>query len=175
VQSLGATFLEIDLGVDAEAAGGYAKELTPEQIDKQRRFMVDAIGASDVVITTALVPGRPAPLLITQEAVAAMRPGSVIVDLAAEAGGNCALTQRDQTIVSPNGVRIIGQTNLPATMPYHASQLYSRNVYALLGVLVKDNALALDMNDEIVRGTTIVHDGNIVHKPTLDAIGAGAS
>lgn len=175
VQSLGATFLEIDLGVDAEAAGGYAKELTPEQLDKQRQFMVDAIGASDVVITTALVPGRPAPVLITEEAVAAMRPGSAIVDLAAEAGGNCALTKRDEVVVSPNGVQIIGQTNIPSTMPYHASQLYSRNVNALLGVLVKDNALTLDMDDEIVRGTTIVHDGQIVHKPTLDALGAAAS
>ena len=175
VQSLGATFLEIDLGVDAEAAGGYAKELTPEQLDKQRQFMVDAIGASDVVVTTALVPGRRAPVLITEEAVAAMRPGSVIVDLAAEAGGNCALTKRDETVVSPNGVRILGQTNIPSTMPYHASQLYSRNVNALLGVLVKDNALALDMDDEIVRGTTIVHGGQIVHKPTLDALNAGAA
>lgn len=175
VQSLGATFLEIDLGVDAEAAGGYAKELTPEQLDKQRQFMVDAIGASDVVITTALVPGRRAPVLITQEAVAAMRPGSVIVDLAAEAGGNCALTKPNETVVSPNGVRIVGETNIPSTMPYHASQLYSRNVNALLGVLVKDNALVLDMDDEIVRGTTIVHNGQIVHKPTLDALNAGAA
>lgn len=175
VQSLGATFLEIDLGVDAEAAGGYAKELSPEQLDKQRQFMVDAIGASDVVITTALVPGRRAPVLITQEAVAAMRPGSVVVDLAAEAGGNCALTKRDQTVISDNGVQIIGQTNLPSTMPHHASQLYSRNVHALLGVLVKDNALALDMNDEIVRGTTIVHNGEVVHKPTLDAMAGAAS
>src|SRR5579872_614117 len=175
VQSLGATFLEIDLGVDAQAAGGYAKELTPEQIDKQRKFMVDAIGASDVVITTALVPGRPAPVLITEEAVAAMRPGSVIVDLAAEAGGNCALTVPGKTIISPNGVQIIGQTNLPSTMPYHASQLYSRNVNALLGVLVKDNALALDMDDEIVRGTTIVLNGQITHKPTLDALAGAAS
>ena len=175
VQSLGATFLEIDLGVDAQAAGGYAKELTPEQIDKQRQFMVDAIGASDVVITTALVPGRPAPVLITQEAVAAMRPGAVIVDLAAEAGGNCALTKRDETVVSPNGVQIVGKTNIPSTMPYHASQLYSRNVHALLGVLLKDGALTLDMNDEIARGTTIVHEGTIVHQPTIDALGIGAA
>jgi NAD(P) transhydrogenase subunit alpha len=175
VQSLGATFLEIDLGVDAEAAGGYAKELTAEQLEKQRKFMVDAIGASDVVITTALVPGRPAPLLITEEAVAAMRPGSVIVDLAAEAGGNCALTKRDQTVISPNGVQILGQTNLPSTMPHHASQLYSRNVHALLGVLVKENALNFDMEDEIVRGTTIVRGGSIVHKPTLDALAGAAS
>lgn len=174
VQSLGATFLEIDLGVDAQAAGGYAKELTPEQIAKQRQFMVDAIGGSDVVITTALVPGRPAPVLITEEAVAAMHPGAVIVDLAAEAGGNCALTVRDQTVVSPNGVQILGQTNLPSTMPYHASQLYSRNVYALLSHMLKDGALAMDMNDEITRGTTIVHEGAIVHQPTLDALGTGA-
>lgn len=175
VQSLGATFLEIDLGVDAQAAGGYAKELTPEQIERQRTFMIDAIGASDVVITTALVPGRPAPLLISQEAVAAMRAGSVIVDLAAEAGGNCALTRRDETVRSANGVQIIGQTNLPATMPYHASQLYSRNVNALLAVLIKDGAMQLDMNDEVLRGTTIVHDGTIVHQPTLDALAAGAA
>jgi NAD(P) transhydrogenase subunit alpha len=175
VQSLGATFLEIDLGVDAEAAGGYAKELTPEQLDKQRRFMVDAIGASDAVITTALVPGRRAPLLITEEAIAAMRPGAVIVDLAAEAGGNAALTKPNETVVTPNGVTIIGQTNLASTMPYHASQLYSRNVAALLGDLVKDGALNLDMNDEIVRGTTIVDRGRIVHQPTLDALGTGVA
>ena len=162
VQSLGATFLEIDLGADAEGAGGYAKELTPEQIAKQRQFMVDHIGASDVVITTALVPGRPAPLLITEEAVAAMAPGSVIVDLAAEAGGNCALTTADQTVVTPNGVHIIGRTNLPATMPQHASQLYSRNVQALLDALVKDGALVLDPADEIARGTTIVRNGEVV-------------
>ncbi len=175
VQSLGATFLEIDLGVDAQAAGGYAKELTPEQIEKQRQFMVDAIGASDVVITTALVPGRPAPVLITKDAVAAMHPGAVIVDLAAEAGGNCELTVRDQTVTSPNGVQIIGKTNLPATMPYHASQLYSRNVYALLSNMLKDGSLVFDMDDEITRGTTIVRDGNIVHQPTLDALGIGAA
>jgi NAD(P) transhydrogenase subunit alpha len=171
---LGASFLEIDLGVDAQAAGGYAKELTPEQIDKQRRFMVDAIGGSDVVVTTALVPGRPAPLLITEEAVAAMHPGAVIVDLAAEAGGNCALTKRGETVISPNGVQIIGKMNLPATMPYHASQLYSRNVQALLAQLIKDGQLNLDMNDEITAGTTIVHEGKIVHQPTLDALSTGA-
>jgi proton-translocating NAD(P)+ transhydrogenase subunit alpha len=107
--------------------------------------------------------------------VSAMRPGSVIVDLAAEAGGNCALTRRDETVISPNGVQIVGQTNLPSTMPHHASQLYSRNVHALLGVLVKENQLALDMEDEIVRGTTIVQNGQIVHKPTLDTLAGAAS
>ncbi len=124
--------------------------------------MVDAIGASDVVITTALVPGRPAPVLITEDAVAAMHPGAVIVDLAAETGGNCALTKRGETVITPNGVQILGHLNLPATMPYHASQLYSRNVYALLSPMLKEGALALDMNDEIARGTTIVHEGSIV-------------
>jgi NAD(P) transhydrogenase subunit alpha len=172
VQSLGASFLEIDLGVDAQAAGGYAKELTPEQLEKQRRFMIDAIGASDVVITTALVPGRRAPVLITEEAVAAMHAGAVIVDLAAEAGGNCALTRPGETFVSANGVQIIGQTNLPASMPYHASQLYSRNVHALLSPLIKDGTLTMDMNDEVVRGATLVREGAIVHQPTLDALAA---
>jgi len=174
VQSLGASFLEIDVGADAEGAGGYAKELTQEQIEKQRQFMVKHIGASDVVITTALVPGRPAPLLITEEAIAAMKPGSVIVDLAAEAGGNAALTRKDEVIVTANGVRIIGTTNLAATMPQHASQLYSRNVSALLALLVKDGKFTLDMDDEIVRGTTLVHGGTVVHQPTLTALGAAS-
>ena len=159
VQSLGATFLEIEAASDAEGAGGYAKELTSEQIARQRQFMVDHIGNSDVVITTALVPGRPAPVLITEEAVAAMKPGSVVVDLAAETGGNCALTRKDETVISSGGVRIIGTTNLAATMPYHASALYSRNVYGLLTHLIKDGTLDLDFNDEITRGATLTHDG----------------
>jgi NAD(P) transhydrogenase subunit alpha len=170
VQSLGATFLEFDLGVDAEGAGGYAKELTPEQLDKQRQFMVDAIGASDVVITTALVPGRRAPILITKEAVAAMRPGAVVVDLASEAGGNCELTVPGEVTTTANGVTIIGTYNLPGTMPTHASMLYSRNVFALLGALVKDGALHLDFADEIAKGTTLTHEGKIVHEATLAAL-----
>ena len=168
VQSLGATFLEIDLGADGEGAGGYAKELTAEQIDTQRKFMVQHIGASDVVITTALVPGRRAPLLITQEAVQAMRPGSVIVDLAAEAGGNCAGTKPGEVTVS-QGVTIIGLLNLPGTMPTHASQLYSRNVFTLLQHLMKDAALNLDFSDEITKGTTLTRDGKVLHEPTLAA------
>ena len=172
VHSLGATFLEIDLGVDAQGAGGYAKELTPEQIERQRAFMVQHIGASDCVITTAAVPGRRAPLLITEEAVNAMRPGSVIVDLAAETGGNCALTQPGEVIVH-HGVTIVGTTNLPATMPFDSSRLYSRNVLTLLQHLMKDGALNFDYSDEITRDTTLTHDGEITHKPTLDAL-AGA-
>ncbi|MBV8689334.1 MAG: Re/Si-specific NAD(P)(+) transhydrogenase subunit alpha [Candidatus Eremiobacteraeota bacterium] len=169
VQSLGASFLEIDLGADGEGTGGYAKELSAEQIDKQRRFMLEHIGASDVVITTALVPGVRAPILISEEAVTAMKPGSVIVDLAAEAGGNCALTVPGQTTVA-HGVTIIGQVNLAATLPYHASQLYSRNMFALLQLMIKDGQLNLDLNDEIIKGAMLTHDGEIVHQPTLSAL-----
>jgi NAD(P) transhydrogenase subunit alpha len=159
VQSLGAKFLEFDLGGDAEGSGGYAKELTPEQQDRQRAWMVEQIGANDVVITTALVPGRRAPLLVSEAAVAAMKPGSVIVDLAAEAGGNCALTKPNETIVSPNGVSIIGPVNLASTMPFNASQLYSRNVYALLSPFVKDGALVLDPDDDVVKGACVARNG----------------
>ncbi|MHB8141565.1 MAG: Re/Si-specific NAD(P)(+) transhydrogenase subunit alpha [Vulcanimicrobiaceae bacterium] len=162
VQSLGATFLEFDLG-DAEGTGGYARELTAEQAERQRAWMVEQIGKNDCVITTALVPGRAAPLLVSEAAVAAMRPGSVIVDLAAEAGGNCALTRRDEIFTTENGVTIIGTTNLPSTMPFDASKLYSRNIAALLALFVaKDGTPAIDFNDEIVRGACIAHDGNVL-------------
>jgi NAD(P) transhydrogenase subunit alpha len=170
VQSLGAKFLKIDVGESGEGQGGYAKELSPEALEKQRLGMIKAIGASDVVITTAAVPGRKAPVLISAEAVAAMAPGSVIVDLAAETGGNCELTKAGETVTSPNGVSILGVTNLPSTVPLDASQLYAKNVQTLLDYIIKDGALALDMTDEIVAGTTIVHNGTITHKPTLDAL-----
>ncbi|HLX26305.1 MAG TPA: Re/Si-specific NAD(P)(+) transhydrogenase subunit alpha [Candidatus Cybelea sp.] len=162
VQSLGATFLEFDLGSDAEGAGGYAKELTPEQQERQRAWMVEQIGANDVVITTALVPGRKAPVLISNEAVAAMKPGSVIVDLAAEAGGNCAQTQPDQIVTSRNGVTIVGTTNLPSTMPADASRLYSRNVYALLSPWIKDGALTIDPEDDVAKGAVVAREGSVL-------------
>ncbi len=167
VLSLGAAFLEFDLGGDAEGAGGYAKELTPEQQERQRAWMVEQIGANDVVITTALVPGRKAPVLITEAAVAAMKPGSVVVDLAAEAGGNCALTVTDEIVTSPNGVTIIGTTNLPGTMPADASRLYSRNVFALLSPWIKDGTLAIDPADDVAKGAVIARDG--------EALGRGGS
>ena len=170
VQSLGAQFLEIPIDEDTEGAGGYAKELSAGAAERQRSFMVQQIGGSDVVITTALVPGRRAPLLISAEAVRAMKPGSVIVDLAAEAGGNCELTEPDK-IVTVQGVTIIGTTNLPATVPLYASQLYARNVSALLGLLIKDGQLNLDFDDEITRETCLTHDGKILHKPTLEVLG----
>jgi NAD(P) transhydrogenase subunit alpha len=169
IQSLGAKFLQFDLGVDAQTAGGYAKELTPEQTAKQRELMKNAIAASDAVIATAAIPGRRAPIIITAEAVAAMAPGSVIVDVAAETGGNCELTVPGDIVTFENGVTIVGTLNLPATVATHASQLYARNVQTLLDYLIKDGHLNLDMNDEIVRGTTIVQEGHIVHEPTLAA------
>jgi NAD(P) transhydrogenase subunit alpha len=175
VQSLGAKFLEIDVGESGEGTGGYARELSPEAIEKQRLGMIKAIGAADVVITTAAVPGRKAPILITKEAVAAMAAGSVIVDLAAETGGNCELTVTGETITSENGVTIVGTTNLPSTVAADASQLYSKNVQTLLEYFIKDAAIVLDMTDEIIAGTTLVHDGTIVHQPTLDALAKGSA
>ncbi|HEV2590531.1 MAG TPA: Re/Si-specific NAD(P)(+) transhydrogenase subunit alpha [Gaiellaceae bacterium] len=153
VESLGATFL--DLGIQGEETeGGYARELTPEQQQAQQAELQARIPQFDAIITTAAVPGRPAPKLISAEAVRAMRPGSVIVDLAAETGGNCELTKPGEEIVE-SGVTIVGTTNLPSTMPTHASQLLSRNMASLLGLLVKDGALVLDWDDEIVSGACV--------------------
>jgi NAD(P) transhydrogenase subunit alpha len=153
VESLGATFL--DLGVQGEETeGGYARELTPEQQAAQQAELQARIPQFDAVITTAAIPGRPAPTLVTAEAVRAMRPGSVIVDLAAETGGNCELTEPGQEIVS-SGVTIVGTTNVPSTMPTHASQLLSRNMASLLGLLVVDGNVALDWDDEVVAGTCV--------------------
>jgi NAD(P) transhydrogenase subunit alpha len=153
VESLGATFL--DLGVQGEETeGGYAAELTPEQQAAQQSELQSRIPLFDAVITTAAIPGRPAPKLITAEAVRAMRAGSVIVDLAAESGGNCELTRPGEEIVE-SGVTIVGSTNLPSTMATHASQLLSRNVAALLALIVTDGAVSLDWDDEVVAGTCV--------------------
>src|ERR1700737_3012170 len=140
--------------------------------------MVKAIGASDVVITTAAIPGRRAPILVTAEAVAAMAPGSVIVDLAAETGGNGEGTVPGEVVTRANGVAIVGLLNLPSTLPYDASRLYARNVQALLNYVTKDGALVLDPEDEIVAGTTLPREGKIVNAPTgaaLEGAGAGGS
>ncbi len=169
VNSLGATFVEFDLGVDATGEGGYAKALTPEQEAKQQELLAEYIGGVDIVITTAAVPGRRAPLLVNEDAVRRMKPGSVIVDLAAETGGNCALTESGEVVIK-HGVTIVGTTNLPSTMPFDASTLYSRNVFTLLQLIAKDGTLNLDMSDEIIRGTTLVKDGEIVHEPTQSAL-----
>jgi NAD(P) transhydrogenase subunit alpha len=153
VESLGATFL--DLGVRGEeTAGGYAQELTPEQQAQQQAALQERIPQFDAVITTAAIPGRPAPTLVTAAAVRGMRPGSVIVDLAAETGGNCELTEPGAEI-ERDGITIVGLTNLPATMPTHASQLLSRNVAAVLALIVSDGAVSLDWEDEIVSGACV--------------------
>ncbi len=163
VQSLGARFLQIDLGESAEAAGGYAKELSEEAHRKEQELIAKHVKEADIVITTAAIPGKRAPILITAAMVRTMRPGSVIVDLAAETGGNTDLTQSGETIVTDNGVTIYGETNLPSTLAVHASQLYSRNVASLLALLVKDGQLALDWNDEIVKGAVVTHAGEVKH------------
>jgi NAD(P) transhydrogenase subunit alpha len=156
VESLGATFLELGV-VGEETAGGYARELTPDEQQRQQEALEERIPEYDAVITTALIPGRAAPRLIPAGAVAKMRPGSVIVDLAAEAGGNCELTQPGE-IVEREGVTVIGLTNLPSTMPFHASQLYARNVSSLLQHLAPDGELALDWDDEITAGACVTRE-----------------
>ncbi|MFN8130561.1 MAG: Re/Si-specific NAD(P)(+) transhydrogenase subunit alpha [Solirubrobacteraceae bacterium] len=172
VESLGATFVELDLGEDAEDEGGYAKELTPAQQELQRTKLAEAMADIDVVITTALIPGRPAPLLVTEAAVEGMKPGSVIIDLAGEAGGNCALTEPGETVVK-HDVTIAAPTNLPATMAEHASQLYARNIQALLGLMTgEDGALNLDFDDEIIAGACVTRGGEIVHEGAKAAAGA---
>jgi NAD(P) transhydrogenase subunit alpha len=175
VKSLGAKFLEIDVGESGEGQGGYAKELSSEAIAKQRAAMVKAIGGSDVVITTAAIPGKRAPILVTAEAIEAMAPGSVIVDLAAETGGNVEGTQPGEIVTSANGVTIVGLLNLPSSLAFDASRLYARNVQALLDYVTKDGALALDPDDEIVAGTTITRDGEVVHAATRAALTGGAA
>jgi NAD(P) transhydrogenase subunit alpha len=171
VESLGATFLEFDLGGDLEGAGGYAKELTAEQQQRQQELMAEAIGKVDVVITTALVPGRRAPILVTEEAVKLMKPGSVVVDLAGEAGGNCELSEPGQT-VTVHDVIISAPLNVPSTMAEHASQLYARNIEALLGLMVKDGRLELDFEDEVISGACITRAGEIVNEGAKQAAGA---
>ncbi len=163
VESLGASFLELDVE-GAEGVGGYAVALSEDEHEREQELLALHVAESDVVITTALVPGREAPLLVTEDAVRRMQPGSVVVDLAAEAGGNCALTEPGQTVVR-EGVTIVGELNLPSTMPLHASQMYSRNVMAFLGLLVRDGDLVLDFDDEIVRETCVAHDGRVLKEP----------
>lgn len=170
VESLGAKFVQIDTGADAEAAGGYAREATPEELRKQQEGLNDYIANADVVITTALVPGRPAPKMIPAEAVERMRHGSVIVDLAAETGGNCELTQPGE-IVTEHGVTIIGLLNLPATLPVHASQMYGKVITNFLDLLIKDGRIDLNFEDEIIASMCITHNGEIVQEQTRKMMG----
>ncbi|HET9720100.1 MAG TPA: Re/Si-specific NAD(P)(+) transhydrogenase subunit alpha [Solirubrobacteraceae bacterium] len=175
VESLGAKFLEFDLGGDLEGTGGYAKELTAEQQARQQELMAEAIGKVDVVITTALVPGRRAPILVTARAVELMKPGSVVVDLAGEQGGNCELSQPGETVIE-HGVKIIAPLNLPSTLAEHASALYARNVEALLKLMTGDEGdLALDFEDEVIKGACITRGGEIVHEGAKAAAGSAVS
>ncbi|HEU4930313.1 MAG TPA: Re/Si-specific NAD(P)(+) transhydrogenase subunit alpha [Candidatus Krumholzibacteria bacterium] len=175
IQSLGAKFVELPVeAADAEGKGGYAREMGEEFYRKQRELMARVVAESDVVITTAMIPGKKAPVLITGEMLAAMAPGSVVVDLAAERGGNVDVTRAGETI-QVGGVTLIGPVNLPATMPYHASQMYARNVAAFLQNMIKDGSLALSGDDEIVRETLVTRDGDVVHAAIRERLGLAAA
>ena len=167
VKSLGAKFVET--GVSAEGAGGYARELTAEEKARQQEVLDARIAASDAVITTASVPGRAAPRIVSKAAVERMKAGSVIVDIAAEQGGNCELTQAGETIVH-GGVKIIGPLNLPAALPYHASEMYARNLFNLVKPALPKGELAIDWNDEVFAGAVLTHGGQIKHEATRKAL-----
>jgi NAD(P) transhydrogenase subunit alpha len=163
VRSLGAKFLDVDLGgIATEGGGGYAAELTEEALDRGRDLITKTAAHSDVIVTTAQVPGRPAPRLIRRAAIEAMRPGSVLVDLAAPAGGNCELTQPGQT-QKLNGVTLLAPLNLPAEVPVHASQLYARNILNFLALIVKKGELTIDLADEVLAGACVAHEGKPVN------------
>jgi H+-translocating NAD(P) transhydrogenase subunit alpha len=171
VESLGATFLELNAGLSAAGEGGYARELTAEERQAQQDELAGHISRHDVVITTAQVPGRRPPLLVTEDAVKAMTAGSVIVDMGASAlGGNVAGSRPGETIVTDNGITIIGADNLPASMPTAASNAYSRNISSLLEYITSDGALAIDLGDEIQAGVVITHDGRVVHQGVADLL-----
>jgi proton-translocating NAD(P)+ transhydrogenase subunit alpha len=176
VMSLGAKFAEMPVEAkDAQDAGGYAKAMGEEFTKKQQEFLAGRAKLMDVVITTALIPNQRAPILITEEAVKGMRPGSVVVDLAAEAKGNCTLTEPGKTVVK-HGVTIHGPLNLPSTMAPESSRLYSKNVSSLLLIMLKDGQLTIDPKDDVVKGAMVVNAGQVVHGPTVKAIeGPGAA
>ncbi len=174
VQSLGAKFVSLDLEThDAEDAGGYAKALSDDHLQREQALIAKHVASADVVITTAQIPGRPAPRLITRAMVGAMRPGSVIVDLAAESGGNCEASQPGQT-VTVDGVTVIAPLNLPSELAFHASQMYARNVTALLELLAPKATLNVDMTDEIIRGACVAHGGRVLYPPAAATAAASA-
>jgi NAD(P) transhydrogenase subunit alpha len=177
-ESLGARFVRLKTTIDATGSGGYARELTAEERAAQQAELNEVIANQDVIITTAQVPGRKPPVLVTADAVGAMRSGSVIVDMAAsELGGNCELSRAGETVTSDNGVEIVAPENLPASMPASASQFYARNISALLLNMVKDGALALDLEEEVTRATVITHGGSVVSETVrnlLDRAGGNA-
>jgi H+-translocating NAD(P) transhydrogenase subunit alpha len=170
IQSLGAKF--VDTGVAAEGTGGYARELTADEKAKQQEILDRHIAKADAVITTAAVPGRAAPRIISKNAVAAMLPGAVIVDLAAESGGNCELTVAGETVVTPNGVKILGPRNLPSELARHASQMYARNLLNFLSPAIKEGELAIDWQDEVFAQSVLTHDGQVRHAATAKLLEA---
>lgn len=173
VQSLGGKFVEMQLETNqSEGQGGYAKAMDEDFYRRQRELMARVVAENDVVITTAAIPGKKAPILVTAEMVSGMAPGSVIVDLAAERGGNCELTRPGETIVT-HGVTILGPANLPSDVPYHASQMFAKNVTTFLLHLVKDGKLQVDTSDEITRETLVAQDGQVVHAKVREALGSG--
>jgi NAD(P) transhydrogenase subunit alpha len=174
VQSLGAKFVEMEIAEQTETVGGYATQLSEETHRREVELLHKHAKMSDVIITTALIPGKPAPELITEEMVKDMQPGSVIVDLAAENGGNCTLTEPGADITRYN-VRILGPLNIPSTMPIHASQMYSKNVYNLVSLMVQGGQLKLNFDDEIISGTCITHEGNIVNPAARASVEAALS
>ena len=171
VESLGAKFIEVDSSNDSEGVGdgGYAKETSEDYKNRQQKLIHDHISKSDVVITTALVPGKPAPKLIPESMVNSMKPGSIIMDLASENGGNCELTKKDE-IITLNGVTIDGSSNIPGSMPVHASELYAKNITAFLTYMIEDGELKLNLDDEIISGSMYTHLGEVTHEPTQEAI-----
>ena len=170
VESLGAKFVEVESGSDdGVGEGGYAKETSDEYKQKQQELIREHISLANMVITTALIPGRKAPILIGKDVVDIMKPGSVIMDLAAENGGNCEITEKDK-IVNHNNVIIDGTSNIPATMPVHASELYAKNIAALILYATKDGEINIDLDDEIISGSTYTHGGTVTHEPTKKII-----
>jgi NAD(P) transhydrogenase subunit alpha len=170
IQSLGAKF--VDTGVAADGTGGYARELTAEEKAQQQAILDQHIAKADVVITTAAIPGRAAPRIISKAAVLAMGSGAVIVDLAAESGGNCELTVPGETVVTPNGVKILGPRNLPSELARHASQMYARNLLNFLQPALKNGELAIDWQDEVFAQSVLTHDGEVKHAGTAKLLGA---
>lgn len=171
IESLGAKFVELNLDTgDAEDKGGYAKQLTDEQVKMQQQQLADVVAECDVCITTAAIPGRPSPLLVTADAVERMRPGSVIVDLAAERGGNCELSQADQTVVE-HGVTILSPTNLSSEVPQHASQMYAKNLATFLLLMTNEGKLDIDLKDEVIRDTLAAKDGQVQNERLRSMLG----
>ena len=171
VESLGAKFIEVDSSNDDEGVGdgGYAKETSEDYKNRQQKLIHDHISKSDVVVTTALIPGKPAPKLISESMVNSMKPGSIIMDLASENGGNCELTKKDE-IITHNGVTIDGSSNIPGSMPVHASELYAKNITAFLTYMIDNGELKLNLDDEIISGSMYTHLGEITHEPTQELI-----